>query len=179
MPMSHAAARPRPYALAGAFLLLVAAALLGLGLDGEAALVLLAALMLLVQAALLHRSASSGLPAEEERLRAALLLLEGERLLELRDAPRLPLPEADASVDAVLAVQALSQLEDDARRDEACRELVRVLRPGGRLALLEGRATHAVALSLEDRGMAGVERSGLRWSVWPPARAVTAHRPGD
>jgi SAM-dependent methyltransferase len=71
-------------------------------------------------------------PACIERARAAALAagLEGRVRFVVGDAERLPL--ADSSVDGVLCECALCTFPDKAA---AARELARVLRPGGRLAL--------------------------------------------
>jgi SAM-dependent methyltransferase len=174
--MPPSAAQPRRYAMGAAALLIGAGAFLGVGAGGLAALLGMASVMFATQAVLLRRSLTTGLPAEVDRLRALLMVGEDETLLDLgADAERLA-AAGDASVDAVLGVHVLTRLADDDARRSACTDLARVLRPGGRLGLLEARGTHAAVLALEDEGLAAVERSDLRWAVWPPVRAITARR---
>ncbi|HEX9243889.1 MAG TPA: metalloregulator ArsR/SmtB family transcription factor [Anaeromyxobacter sp.] len=74
-----------------------------------------------------------------EMLRAARRRLAGLSNVELHEARLEALPLADASCDAVLAVLVLSYLEDPGA---ALREAERVLRPGGRLVVVEA-ARHA------------------------------------
>lgn len=74
-----------------------------------------------------------------EMLRAARRRLGKVRNVEIREARLEALPLADASCDAALAVLVLSYLEDPAA---ALREAARILRPGGRLVVVEA-ARHA------------------------------------
>jgi arsenite methyltransferase len=53
-----------------------------------------------------------------------------------------------------------------------------MLRPGGRLAVLDFRHTAAYADTLRAVGLAQVRRSGLWFGVFPPARIVTACKDG-
>src|SRR6266511_3732489 len=69
-----------------------------------------------------------------EMLRAARKRLAGARNVEIHEARLEALPLPDASCDAALAVLVLSYLEEPAA---ALREAARVLRPGGRLVVVE------------------------------------------
>jgi ArsR family transcriptional regulator len=74
-----------------------------------------------------------------EMLRAARRRLAGLEGVELHEARLEALPLADASCDAALLVLVLSYLEDP---PAALREAARILRPGGRLVVVEA-ARHA------------------------------------
>lgn len=74
-----------------------------------------------------------------DMLRAARRRLAPHRNVEIHEARLEALPVADASCDAALAVLVLSYLEDPRA---ALREAARVLRPGGRLVVVEA-ARHA------------------------------------
>ena len=87
------------------------------------------------------------------------------------------LPFADASFDAVVSSIAIHNLENAVDRERACFEIARVLRPGGRLAVLDFRATEQYAHAFEDAGLAGVARSARSFRMYPPVRLVTARRP--
>jgi hypothetical protein len=56
--------------------------------------------------------------------------------------------------------------------------IARVLRPGGRVLLQDFRHTAEYADGLRAAGLADVERSGLQWRIFPPARVVSARKPG-
>jgi SAM-dependent methyltransferase len=74
-----------------------------------------------------------------EMLRAARRRLAGKDNVEIHEARLEALPLPDGSCDAALAVLVLSYLEDPAA---ALREAARILRPGGRLVVVEA-ARHA------------------------------------
>ncbi len=69
-----------------------------------------------------------------EMLRAARRRLAGVQNVEIHEARLEALPLADGSCDAALAVLVLSYLDDPAA---ALREATRILRPGGRLVVVE------------------------------------------
>ncbi len=82
-----------------------------------------------------------GLDISAQMLRIARRRLartpEAARRIALMQGDALALPLPDASVDAAVGQSLLYLLSD---RDRALREIARVLRPGGRLVLLEPRA---------------------------------------
>jgi arsenite methyltransferase len=100
----------------------------------------------------------------------------GERV-EVVDADMRSLPFADASFDAVVSSLAIHNVSDADGREGACFEIARVLRPGGRVAILDLRATAEYAIALEDAGLVDVARSGRSFRMYPPVRVVTARRP--
>jgi ubiquinone/menaquinone biosynthesis C-methylase UbiE len=92
------------------------------------------------------------------------------------DMREMPFP--DATFDAVVASIALHNLPDRDERERACVEIARVVRPGGRVAVLDFAGTHDYALAFEDAGLVEVTRSGLSLRMYPPVRVVRARRPG-
>ena len=97
--------------------------------------------------------------------------------VEVVDGDMRALPFADASFDAVVSSIAIHNLPEADDRERACHEIARVLRPGGRVAVLDLRATGEYVLAFEDAGLVDVERSAPSFRMYPPVRVVTARRP--
>jgi arsenite methyltransferase len=87
------------------------------------------------------------------------------------------LPFADASFDAVVSSLAIHNLPTTADREQAVREIARVLKPGGRVALLDFRHTGSYARTLRTQGLPDTQRSWPNLLMFPPVRIVRAHRP--
>ena len=92
------------------------------------------------------------------------------------DARRLPFD--DGCFDAVVSSLVIHNIPDAAGRADAVREMARMLRPGGRLALLDFRNTAVYAETLRAAGLQDVRRSGARFGMFPPVRIVTARKAG-
>jgi SAM-dependent methyltransferase len=99
--------------------------------------------------------------------------------VEVVDGDMRALPFDDAAFDAVVSSIAIHNLDDADDRERTCHEIARVLRPGGRVAILDFRATEQYANAFEDAGLVDVARSGRSFRMYPPVRVVTARRPGD
>jgi arsenite methyltransferase len=118
---------------------------------------------------------------QADNSRAALLAnarIEGvaERV-EVHDGDMREMPFADSGFDAVVASLAIHNIKDRAGRDQAVREIVRVLRPGGQVALLDFQHTGEYAETLRAAGMRGVQLSKLSFWMFPPVRTVTGVKP--
>lgn len=114
------------------------------------------------------------------RREATLANAEAEgvaRRVEVVDGDMRALPFADGSFDAVVSSIAIHNLDDAGDRERACFEMARVLRPGGRVAVLDVRATEQYAHAFEDAGLVDVARSGRSFRMYPPVRLVTARAP--
>ncbi|HET9984569.1 MAG TPA: class I SAM-dependent methyltransferase [Longimicrobiales bacterium] len=90
------------------------------------------------------------------------------------DARHLEFP--DASFDVVLSSLAIHNIPSAEGRERAVREAARVLRPGGRLLLLDFRHSAAYARMLRSCGLACVRRSRLHFGMFPPVRVVSARK---
>ena len=78
------------------------------------------------------------------------------------NATRLPFP--DASFDVVLSLLCLHNIEPDSDQAVACREIARVLKPGGRVVIGDYVRTHRYAVPLRDAGLE-ILRSSFGFSV--------------
>ena len=116
----------------------------------------------------------------DNRRSATLANAEAEGVVErveVVDGDMRSLPFADARFDAIVSSLAIHNVPDAAGRERALREIARVVRPGGRVAILDLRATADYALALEDLGLVDVERSRRSFRMYPPVRVVTGRRP--
>jgi SAM-dependent methyltransferase len=97
------------------------------------------------------------------------------------DMRAVPLP--DASFDVVVSSLAIHNIRARSGRVAAISEAMRLLAPGGRLAIADIRTTHLYASTLRSLGAIDVERRRLGWRFWygnPIAATtlVTARKPG-
>jgi ubiquinone/menaquinone biosynthesis C-methylase UbiE len=96
--------------------------------------------------------------------------------IELHTVDLRALPFEDNGFDVVLSNFAIHNISGRAGREKAISEAVRVLRPGGRLLIVDVRATRQYQAQLARLGMHDVARRGLGW-WFQPARLVTATKP--
>jgi arsenite methyltransferase len=102
--------------------------------------------------------------------------------IELHTADMTALPLADESVDVIVSNLAIHNIGTHAGRRQALDEAVRVLRPGGRLAIADLRETRQHAARLRELGWSNVRRRNLGWRMWYggpwfSTRLVTATKP--
>jgi len=91
-----------------------------------------------------------------------------EGRVEVKEADIRQLPFADASFDVVLSNFVVHELDTAAEREQMLREMVRVLKPGGRLMLVDFIFTAECVPALRECGLSDVrrERVGSFLSFW-------------
>jgi SAM-dependent methyltransferase len=97
--------------------------------------------------------------------------------VEIRDGDMRKLPFPGASFDAAMAHFAIHNIPSREGRREAIREIVRTLKPGGRVALSDWKSTGLYAEELRRAGMSEVKTYAPSFWTWPPSRTVTAIKP--
>lgn len=95
--------------------------------------------------------------------------------LKSADARELPLP--DSSFDVVLSSFAIHNIESAADRERAIREISRVLKPGGQLAIADIRHSEAYEKVLRSLGWTQVTRWFPNFLFVIPTRVLRATRP--
>ncbi|NGY05133.1 class I SAM-dependent methyltransferase [Solimonas terrae] len=113
----------------------------------------------------------------EATLRNMRLEGVGERV-EVRTADARELPFDAASFDVVVSSWALHNMASREDRRRALAEIVRVLRPGGRVCLVDIRHGPEYAAFLRDAGLPAVQLSAPNFLFVMPTRTVTASKAG-
>jgi arsenite methyltransferase len=113
----------------------------------------------------------------EATLRNAAIEGVSDRVqVESGDATAMKFP--DASFDVVLSNLCIHNIPTREGRDRACREIVRVLKPGGKALISDFIHTGQYATVFESAG-ATTRRTGWNFAfVWPPLRIVEVEKPG-
>lgn len=93
--------------------------------------------------------------------------------VEVLDGDMRALPLPDASIDVVVASKSIHNIPTREERLRALREIVRVLKPGGRAALMDIFCTQEFAEGLQVLGMQQVKVARLPSMAYPPLRIVT------
>ncbi len=96
--------------------------------------------------------------------------------VELHTGDMTALPFEDDSFDLVLSSLAIHNIHGRAGREKAISEAARVLRPGGRIMIVDVRGTRQYQTKLAKLGMNDVARRWLGWQ-FGLVRLVTATKP--
>ena len=97
--------------------------------------------------------------------------------IDVRDGDATALPFQDGVFDVVVSSLVLHNMHHAGERQQAVREMVRVLKPGGYVAIFDILHTDEYAHVLHDSGMIDTRRSGSHFLFFFPARTVTARKP--
>ena len=102
--------------------------------------------------------------------------------IEVHTADMTALPLANESVDVIVSNLAIHNIPTHQGRRRALDEAVRVLRPGGQLAIADLWETRQHAAHLRELGWRNVRRRNLGWRMWYggpwfSTRLVTATKP--
>jgi len=91
------------------------------------------------------------------------------------DMRKLPFP--DASFDVAIANLAIHNVPSREGRRQAISEIVRVLKPGGRVALMDFKKVGDYVSDLRAFGLPGARASGPVFWIFPPVRIARAQKP--
>jgi SAM-dependent methyltransferase len=100
-----------------------------------------------------------------------------ENRVKIESADARKLPFGASSFDVVVSSLAIHNIQSGPERAKALREIARVLKPGGRVAIFDIFHTSEYAKGLQQLGLAEVKlsRFSLLWCL--PCRTVTARKP--
>lgn len=116
----------------------------------------------------------TGNGAEAARANIRAEGVEANTELKTEDARKMSF--ADASFDLVVSNLALHNIADAPGRAQACREIARVLRPGGRALISDFRHTADYASAFRAAGLRADVRGPYLLDTFPPLRIVTAEK---
>jgi SAM-dependent methyltransferase len=94
--------------------------------------------------------------------------------VELKDGDARQLPFADETFDVVLSSWALHNIYDAEGRAKAVREIIRVLKPGGQIALIDIRHTGEYEKIARAGGLQNIKRKGPNFLFVTPSFTLTA-----
>jgi SAM-dependent methyltransferase len=97
--------------------------------------------------------------------------------VEVKSGDARQLPFEDGSFDVVVSSLVLHNIHDGSGRKKAIQEIVRVLKGGGHVAILDVWYTNKYEQELRKSGMQEVSRSGLHFPMGVPMRVVSGSKP--
>ncbi len=98
--------------------------------------------------------------------------------VDVRDGDARELPFEDESFDVVVSSLAIHNIDEKREREQAIREMVRVLKPGGHIGVLDILRSYEYARVLRDAEFDDVKRKLVGHSVLPVFQ-VTGRKPID
>ena len=96
--------------------------------------------------------------------------------VEIIDGDARNMPFADNDFDVVVSSLAIHNIPGSEERFRAIREIMRVLKPGGRFAILDFQHVQEYAEEFGRLGALDVRIVGPYWLMFPPVRIVTGRK---
>jgi arsenite methyltransferase len=96
--------------------------------------------------------------------------------VEVKTGDMRELPFEDRTIDVIVSSLAIHNIPTKEGRAQAIREIVRVLKPNGKVALLDFQHTVEYVQTLQELGWHEAKRSGLQYQMFPPVRVVTGKK---
>lgn len=90
------------------------------------------------------------------------------------DATAMKLPSD--SFDVVVSNMCIHNIPSQAGRDQACREIARVLRPGGLAVISDYIKTREYEQVFAESGLTILPETGYFWTAFPPLRIIKARK---
>jgi arsenite methyltransferase len=100
-----------------------------------------------------------------------------ENRIKIETGDMTKMPFADSSFDLILSSWAIHNIPNKEGRHKAIEEIVRVLRPGGRIAIIDIDAAAEYVETLRDKGMLDVMKSPPSFLFVTPSWTVRAKKP--
>jgi arsenite methyltransferase len=97
---------------------------------------------------------------------------------DLQSMPAQAMTFSDASFDLVVSNLCIHNISKKADRDQACREIVRVLKPGGQALISDYKNTAAYARVFSACNCEVEKKWGSFLTTFPPLRTVIVRKPG-
>lgn len=97
--------------------------------------------------------------------------------VELKDGDARRLPFDDETFDTIVSSWVLHNIYERQEREQAVREIVRVLKPGGRALIVDIKHTRQYARTLRENGLSDVKRHGPSFPFVIPTYWLTASKP--
>jgi SAM-dependent methyltransferase len=96
--------------------------------------------------------------------------------VEIVDGDARSMPFADGEFDVVVSSLALHNIPGAEERERAIREIMRVLKDGGRFAVLDFQHVREYADAFERLGAVDVRIVGPHWLMFPPVRIAAGRK---
>lgn len=98
--------------------------------------------------------------------------------IEILEGDMRHLPLSDNSIDTVTASLAIHNLKNKHERKKALQEIARVLKPGGKISILDFQKIQEYqSFFVSELGWANIALSHKQWHMFPPTRILTIQKP--